>query len=337
MSSPSSPPSPQLFFQTMFAFQRTAALKAAIELDLFTAVQEGKHTVPEIAQRCRAAERGIRILADFLAMLGFLAKEEGRYALTPDSATFLVRGSHAYMGGTVPFLLSAPMTDGFQQLTEAVRKGGTVVGRQGTIEPDHPAWVDFARSMVPMMAGPAAWIAEKVNEEKTGSCRILDIAAGHGLFGIEIAKRNPQAEIVALDWGNVLAVAQERAQAEGVGERYRTIAGSAFDVDFGKDYDVILLTNFLHHFDVATCESLLRKVHHALSDGGWAVTLEFVPHEDRISPESASFGIVMLATTPAGDAYTFKEYDRMFTKSGFSRNEMQSIPMSTQAVILSYK
>src|SRR5204863_9150698 len=122
----------------------------------------------------------------------------------------------------------------------------------------------------------------------------------------------PNAEIVAQDWPNVLEVAQENARAAGVSDRYRTLPGSAFDVEFGSGYDLILLTNFLHHFDVPTCERLLRKVHAALGEGGRAVTLEFVPNEDRVTPpDQAAFSLNMLALTPGGDAYTFAALDSM--------------------------
>src|SRR5207253_3604413 len=96
------------------------------------------------------------------------------------------------------------------------------------------------------------------------SLKILDIAAGHGLYGLAFAKRNPKAEVTAVDWANVLEVAKENAQAAGVSDRYHTRAGSAFDVDYGNGYDLVLLTNFLHHFDPPTCEMLLRKVRSAL-------------------------------------------------------------------------
>jgi hypothetical protein len=90
----------------------------------------------------------------------------------------------------------------------------------------------------------------------------------------------------------------------------------------------VLLTNFLHHFDVPTNEKLLRKVHAALGEGGRAVTLEFVPNDDRISPPGvAGFSLVMLAGTPAGDAYTFAEFDQMFKNAGFSKNEIREIPL----------
>ena len=64
-------PSPELFFETMLAYQRTAALKAAIELDLFTAIGEGAHTSEALAQRCQTSERGMRILCDYLVVIGF--------------------------------------------------------------------------------------------------------------------------------------------------------------------------------------------------------------------------------------------------------------------------
>ncbi len=117
-------------------------------------------------------------------------------------------------------------------------------------------------------------IAEQV--PSTGPLKVLDIAAGHGMFGITIAQRNPEAEIVALDWAAVLEVANENAVKAGVDARYSTIAGSAFNVDYGDGYDLVLITNFLHHFDPPTNETFLRRVHAALKPGGKAITLEFV-------------------------------------------------------------
>src|SRR5919202_1193284 len=159
--------------------------------------------------------------------------------------------------------------------------------------PELPMWEDFARSMVAMMRPPAEAIAQIVGNE--GAPKVLDIAAGHGIFGITVAQANARAEIYAVDWKNVLAIAEENARAAGVADRYHLIPGSAFDVDFGADYDVVLLTNFLHHFDPPTNERLLRKVHAALTPGGRAITLEFVPNDDRVSPPvAAMFSLVML-------------------------------------------
>ena len=80
-------------------------------------------------------------------------------------------------------------------------------------------------------------------------------------------KHNANAKVTGVDWANVLEVAKENAAKAGVADRYSTIPGSAFDVDFGTGYDIVLIPNFLHHFDPATNEKLLRKVHAALADG----------------------------------------------------------------------
>src|SRR5262249_61875474 len=153
--------------------------------------------------------------------------------------------------------------------------------------------------------------------------KVLDIAAGHGVFGIKLAQTNPNAEIVALDWPHVLEVAKENATARGVISRYKTLPGSAFDVDYGTGYDLVLLTNFLHHFDKETCETLLRKMRASLADGGRVATLEFVPNEDRVTPpQAAAFSMQMLGGTPRGDAYTFAELEQMFEHAGFAGREL---------------
>jgi 2-polyprenyl-3-methyl-5-hydroxy-6-metoxy-1,4-benzoquinol methylase len=331
-------PTPQLFFQTINAHQRTEALKAAIELEVFTAIGEGNTTAAQIAKRTEASEKGIRVLCDFLTIMQMLTKQGDNYALTLDSATFLDKRSPAYLGGAVEFLCAPMVTEGAKHFTEAVRKGGTALEDDGTLGPDNPVWVKFARAMAPMMALPAQLMAKLADPDADRKLKILDIAAGHGLYGIAFATKNPQADVTALDWKAVLEVAKENAQQAGVANRYHTIEGSAFDVEFGSGYDLVLLTNFLHHFDPPTCETLLRKVHNALADGGRAVTLEFVPNDDRVTPpESAGFSVMMLVSTPSGDAYTFAELERMCANAGFSRSRLHPLPPTMQQVVVSEK
>ena len=316
-----------------------------MELDLFTAVGEGANTAKALAERCQASERGVRILCDYLATLGFLTKLDARYALTPDSAAFLDRRSPAYLGATVKFLTIPTLLEGFEKLGAAVRKGGTAIDEEGSTAPEHPIWVEFARSMAPLAAMSAPLIARLLNAQAApdsigagGPWKVLDIAAGHGLYGIELAKQNPRAQVVAVDWPSVLAVAEENVRAAGVADRWETCPGSAFVAHFGDGYDVALLTKILHHFDPPTCEKLLRRVHAALKPGGRAVTLEFIPNPDRVSPpRAAQFSLVMLSSTPEGDAYTFAELEQMCRNAGFARSEFHPLPPTDQSVVISYK
>jgi len=317
------------------AHQRTSALKAAIDLDVFRAVGEGPGDVASIARHCQASERGIRILCDFLTVNGVLLKEDGKYRHTPASAAFLDPRSPASLASIAQFLGNAAMHEPYQHLADIVRNGRTVLPGQGSVEPENPIWVQFAESMAPMMAPMTGPLGNVVLDGISGPVRVLDIAAGHGLFGIEIAKQNPQAHVTGLDWAPVLRVAMDNARKAGVRERYDMLPGSAFEVDFGGPYDIVLLTNFLHHFDPPANVGLLKKVHQALRPGGRAATLEFVPNEDRVSPPMpAAFAMTMLASTVAGDAYTLSELTDMYHQAGFGAITAHPIPMSPHTVVI---
>jgi len=316
----------------------TAAVKAAVELEVFTKIADGKSTAAQIAAASGAAERGIRILCDTLAVVGLLTKQGNSYSLPRDSATFLVKSSPAYLGGVVDFLLSPQQTAGFARLTESVRNGGATANENDSLDPESPMWATFARSMTGMMIPSAERMAAELAIDKNAPIKVLDIAAGHGMFGITLAMHYPNAEIYAVDWKTVLTVAQENAERAGVAGRYHKIPGSAFDVDLGDGYDVILVTNFIHHFNADTCERFLKRCCSALKDDGRLLTLEFIPNDDRVSPPGeALFSLIMLAATPDGDAYTFSELKRMLVNAGFSQNIHKPMPPMPQHWIESRK
>jgi 2-polyprenyl-3-methyl-5-hydroxy-6-metoxy-1,4-benzoquinol methylase len=328
----------ELTYEALNAYQRTAALKAAIELDIFTAIGEGTNTAPLLAERCQGTERGVRILCDYLVAIEILTKQHRQYSLTEESARLLDRRSPACIASAAGFIMHPQIMDGFKDLAGVVRRGRPEMAGEGTIEPENPVWVNFARSMGPLQAPAAEAIAGILNSDTGENWKVLDIAAGHGLFGIALAKHNRNAEIFGLDWPAVLEVAQENARRAGVTAHYHPLPGNAFEIEFGSAYNVILLTGFLHHFDTATIDKLLHKVHTALAQNGRVATLEFVPNEDRVSPrQTAAWAINMLATTRSGDAYTFAEYERMFRQAGFSSNELVRLPANPQSVILSRK
>jgi len=335
--SPTQQPDPAAIFEITNSYQRSAALKAGIELELFTAIGEGNSTVEALARRCEATGRGIRILCDYLTIQGLLTKEGAQYHLTPTAAAYLDQRSPSYIGTITRFMNSELNITRFRDLAMAVRGHGHLLERDGSAGHDNAPWVEFARSMAPMMALPAELLARLVGAADGSSWRVLDIA-GHGLFGIAIARRQPTAEIVAVDWPEVLDVARENAAKAGVTARYLPLPGSAFDAAFGGSYDLVLLTNFLHHFDAETNHGLLRKVHAALKPGGRVAALEFVPNSDRVSPPAAaSFSLVMLASTGGGDAYTFADLDRMFQSVGFTHSELHPLPPSPESVVIATK
>lgn len=334
MTADTAPVSPALALDAIIGYHKTAAIKAAIELGLFTAIGAGSDTVPALAAATGAAPRGVRILCDHLTVSGFLTKAGETYANTPSTAVFLDKRSPAYIGGIADFLASREHLGLFLDDPAAfVRHGGSE--GLAAVAPDHPVWITFAEAMVPFVAPSAEAVAAEVASWPKAPGKVLDIAAGHGLFGISVARALPQARIVAVDWRAVLALATRNAQAAGVGDRFSGIAGSAFDVDWGAGYDLIMLPNFLHHFDHDTCTMLLKKVRATLAPGGRALAVEFVPNPDRVSPPfPAIFSFMMLATTPSGDAYTEDELGRMARAAGFGGVTLKPLPPSPASLVL---
>jgi len=329
----SSQPNPFRLFNALQGYQVTLALRSGVELDVFTHIADGSTTAEEIARRVNASEKGIRILCDFLTIQGFLTKRDGKYGLAEDSALFLNKRSPAYVGSIALFLAHSSHIENYLDLTASIRKGGTVHA-QGNMDPENPIWVEFARYMAPMSAMGAAVLARIVATPGTPQ-KVLDIAAGPGAYGIAIAKLNPQAQVYGQDWRNVLEVSVEAAKAAGVADRYHTIPGSAFDADLGTGYDLVLLPNFLHHFNHAINVALLNRVRAALKPGGRVATVEFVPNEDRVTPPMpASFSMMMLGSTEGGDAYTFNELAAMFRDAGFSRSTHQDLQPSPQTLVI---
>ena len=321
-------------FDIAMAYQRTAALIAAVKLDIFTIIGSETMALDGLASRTGASSRGIRILCDYLTVLGLLKKQDSRYSLTNIARIFLDQTSPFARGQIVDFVAAPEMIDlFFRDPASCVRNGGST--GLANVSPDNPVWVRFAKAMVPFAAANAKRVATYVVASTNPPYTVLDIAAGHGLYGIEVAKALPGALITAVDWGPVLTVAQANAEAAGVADRFRMVAGSAMDLDWGSDFDLILLPNLLHHFDFDTCASLLRKVKLSLAADGQALGVEFVPNEDRVSPPiPAMFAFWMLATTPGGDAYTERDLNEMARRAGFRSATTRLLTPAPESLII---
>jgi hypothetical protein len=237
--------------------------------------------------------------------------------------------------GAVEGFLASPEIMGMilQDPVAYVRNGGAP--GLATIAPENPVWVKFARAMAPFVAPVAAATADWAMAQGIAPKRVLDVSASHGLFGLEFARRFPDCTITGLDWAPVLEVARENVAAAGLSDRFRWIAGSAFEVPLEGPYDLILLPILLPQFDMAGCVALLRRMRGALSPGGLVLAPEFVPEEDRVSPPMpAAFAFVMLATTPAGNAYTRTEFAEMLRQAGFGGAEFAPLPPAPQTLVI---
>ena len=320
-------------YAAALAYQKTAALTAAVKLELIPLIGGGAATSDSLAEKTTTSSRGMRILCDLLTVIGLLTKQDGVYSVTEPGKRYLDPSSPAWMGGSIDFYASPEILRlVLDDPVSYVRQGGSA--GLAHLAPDHPVWLRFAKAMS-STARLAAKRAAVYLAVRPAPATVLDVAAGHGFYGIELAKAFPEAVVTAVDWPSVLELASANARDAGVGERFRVVPGSAFEVDWGGEFDLVILANFLHHFSPEECATILRKVKSSLSPQGRACAVDFVPDEDRArAPTHAMFAYLMLATTPGGDAWTLADLDGIAKAAGFFGVTARPLRPTPQSLIM---
>jgi ubiquinone/menaquinone biosynthesis C-methylase UbiE len=321
-------------YDAVLAYQRTAMVLAAHRLDVFTLIGSGCAAIADLAERTGTSPRGMRILCDSLTAIDLLEKSDPNYRLSASAGRYLDRGSPGCIADCIDFFCAPEMMElVLGDPVSYVRNGGAVGSAH--LAPDHPIWVRFAKAMTPIASLTAKRAAARLASASVPIASVLDVAAGHGLYGIEVGKIRAEAVVAAVDWPSVLELASANASAAGLGARFRPVAGSAFEVDWGAGFDLVILANFLHHFDPGECTQILRKVRSSLSPKGRAAAVEFVPDEGRVSPPmQALLAFRMLATTPAGDAYTASDLDAFAKAAGFAGTSVLPLRPTPQSLVL---
>lgn len=319
------PELPGLILELSWSFRTSCILDAAIRLDFFTHIDRGCASAQEIAAAAQASLRGTRALLDALASLSLLTKQEGRYALTPLSQTYLVQGKPFYLGKLVE--VEQGLLSHWANLEEVVRTGGPTGGGMNEEERTKAFFPELVRALFPMSYLRGRAVAEVLGVgSRLKGLRILDVAAGSAPWSIALAERDPEARVTALDFSPVLEVAQEMAESHGVASRFSYLAGNMMELDFGEGgYDLLILGNICHAIGASQSQALIAKAFRALVRGGRILIAELVPNDERTGPPFALlFGVNMLVLTTEGDAFTFPEYRTWLEGAGF--REVEWVP-----------
>lgn len=316
-------PKPEKIMQFLFSHVPTQALCTAVELELFSHIQNGHTTPKSLASQTAASERGLFLLTNALCAMGLLTKNEGNLALTPDSEMFLVKGGHAYLGGLTSMVRDSWQT--WNRLTEAVKSGTTPA--EAELEQDRGAffssWVDGLFNL----NYPAAKAAAEKLAPKAG--KILDLGAGSGVWSLALAQAQPRVQVVAMDLQPVIdSVTRPFAERLGVVDRYEFRAENLHHAELGtEEFEVVTLGHILHSEGDEQCATLLARIYRALKPGGILLVAEMIPDEQRSQHMFGNlFGLNMLMNTHHGTVYTASELEQMMKQAGFSQNEWLQAP-----------
>jgi ubiquinone/menaquinone biosynthesis C-methylase UbiE len=308
-------------------------LEAAVRNRVFDVLDDRPKTLEEASRETGASKRGLRAIMDALVGFEFLARDGERYALTPESAAFLVSTKPGYQGAFLKHI-SVQLIPRWLNLSETVRTGKPAAAVESE-EAGVAFFEQFVESLFPMSYAATQVLGEHLGlPTATGEVRVLDVAAGSGVWGIGLAQMSEHVRVTAQDWSRILGVTQQMAQRVGVAGQMSFLAGDLREVDFGGPFDIATLGHILHSEGDEASRRLLGKVFKALAPGGTIVISEFVVDEDRRGPPGPLiFAVNMLVNTDRGDAFTFSQIRSWLEEVGFRSVRQLEAPAPSPLIL----
>lgn len=319
-------PSADRILDIACGYEPALILEAAVRIGVFDVLDDRPVTLAEAVTRTGASARGLRALLNSLVGLRLLVRYGDRYALSEDSAEYLVSTKPTYQGHMCKHV-SRHLIPRWLRLTEVVQSGKPigVVNEQA----DGGAYFrQFVEDIFPMSYDAARALAQKLGIAQTQRpISVLDLAAGSGVWGIAMAEASPRVSVTAVDWPAVLPVTRRIAERHGVLDRFRVVEGDLLQADFGSGHTIATLGHILHSEGEQRSRQLLHKTFAAMAPGGTIVIAEFIADEDRTGPTGALiFAVTMLVNTEAGDTFTFGEMAGWLKEAGFIDVRQLDVP-----------
>lgn len=316
-------------FTMMTAYKQTSVLKAGIQLGVFDHLADGPVDAETVAEAVGAAPRGIKVLLNALAAIHVVETGEDRYWTAADTADLLVTTRAGYAGGMIAVFAGDAEWDAVNRISAAVRNGGTVLDDNAET-PNYGFWEDFATNAHVVAAPTAKILVDQLGDwaRSREELKVLDVACGHGVYGYSVAKEFEHAHVWSLDWENVLPVAKEHATRMGVADRTSYLAGDMFTTDLGGPYDLVLITNVMHHFSEEKALELLKRGARVLKPGGRVGLVGFTTSERSPAEDPAPylFDILMLIWTTGGHVHSGEAYERMLAGAGLRGLADDAVP-----------
>lgn len=324
---------PEKIMKFAWGYAPTLIIEAAVKNKVFDALADGAKSIAEVSRATGASERGLRSIMNALVGFEFLEKSGDSYSLAPESAAFLVSSKSAYLGGLMS-QMSGQIIPKWLELATVVKTGKPAIEVNGVAE-GAEFFEQLVISLFPLNYPGASIAAEVLGVANAKEpVRVLDLAAGSGVWGIAIAQKSPQVRVTAVDWRRVLEVTRAMAAKFGLSDRFSFVAGDLAEADFGTGHNIATLGHILHSEGVARSQALLKKTFAALARGGSIVIGEFLVDAERKSNASGLiFDVNMLVNTTEGGTYSFEEITGWLKDAGFVNARLVPIPGPSPLII----
>ena len=328
---------PERLMQFGFAYAPPLIITAAVSNKVFDSLESGSKTVDQISKETGASARGLRMLMNALVGLELLKKDRHqKYSLTPESAAFLVSNKPGALAGFFRLNVTQ-LVSKWLQLGDVVRTGrpAQAVNQEGE---GTEFFSGLVENIIPMSYATAQTLADHLKLAKAkNEVRVLDLAAGSGIWGIVLAQASARVRVTAVDWAGMIPTTKRITQKFGVGARFKFIEGDLLEADFGSGYDIATLGHILHSEGEERSRQLLKKTFRALKSGGTIAIAEWLVNDERTQPlPPLMFAVQMLVNTEKGDTFSFNEIKSWLEEASFKKVRKLEAP-GPSALILATK
>jgi len=310
------------------AFRESRLLLSAIELKIFSVLDNHMMTSEEVAKKINANPRATDRLMNALCGFELLKKVKGKFYNSDLSAKYLVEGKPEFMGNLYH---TNNLWNSWSNLTDSVVKGASVGGDQNKQEKND--WVESFISAMHYRGVHQGKILSMMID-LTNVKKMLDVGGGSAAFSIEIVKKNSKINAVVLDLPHVIPLTKRYVDEAGLTENFDFIKGDYLTNDFDGNYDLILLSAIVHINSYEQNKTLIKKCADALNKEGMVIISDFIMNDDRTQPAyGALFSLNMLVGTECGDTYTENEMKEWLQSAGFKKIERKNTSFGSDLMI----
>jgi len=181
----------------------------------------------------------------------------------------------------------------------------------------------------------AKTLAEAISiARKEQPVRVLDLAAGSGVWGIVLARESSHVTVTAVDWPTVLDMTMAVARRWGLLHRFQFVGEDLLSAEFSEGHHIAILGHIVHTEGAIRTQALLKRTFEALAPGGIIAIADFLVNEDRTGPPMALIWAVnMLVQTEEGDTFSFGEISGWLRDAGFENPRLLENPGPSPVIL----
>lgn len=272
-----------------FSFKKTGAMVLALELELFTLIDQGHDSTAALAEALELDTEMVERLVTVCKALELIREVDGRLENFNDVSRYLVKSKPTYFGG---YLIYQPTSeyDSFKNLAQHYVKPTGSPPKKGSYvtmmeDPDR------ARRFTEAGYNASLPLAHKLARlfDYSKFNKWLDVAGGSGCYAIAASEKNPELKVTVLDFPNVTAVTREFVAKHQLENRIDTMNGNFLTTEFPTDCDLISYITPLQSYVPDEVIGVLKKTYDALLPGGTCLVMDYMLDDDKSGPLDPAF------------------------------------------------